>query len=387
MASVIEQDPVREEEERKEMKPVVSIRVARRLAQEHYALTEPTLFARLLHLFFDRKRTKISALNSYDDKNFLFYERHVVKFYNGVESSWPAFIQAQGEAMRRLKSFGILCSEPVLSKVGKDHVNVSLPDSREASSSSRSEDAQAGTREHAMRVLTYIPGKILADVCPQTESLLLETGKLIGNVDRALEGFDHPGFHRNHMWDLKHSLRLREFVHSIQGEERRSLVSRVLDQFEEEVLPLSPELKEAVIHNDANDQNILADERGTTVVGIVDMGDMVRTWRVAEIAIAMAYIMLDKADILRDASLLLAGYCKVCPLDEVELKVLRTLISCRLACSSTMSAYSSSKDPENEYLVVTQEPGWKCLEHFVEMPQEEVFKAFLSASRGEVSGH
>ena len=74
MASVIEQDPVREEEERKEMKPVVSIRVARRLAQEHYALTEPTLFARLLHLFFDRKRTKISALNSYDDKNFLFYE-------------------------------------------------------------------------------------------------------------------------------------------------------------------------------------------------------------------------------------------------------------------------------------------------------------------------
>ena len=110
------------------------------------------------------------------------------------------------------------------------------------------------------------------------------------------------------------------------------------------------------------------------------------TQYVAEIAIAMAYIMLDKPDILRDASLLLAGYCKVCPLEDRELAVLRTLIACRLACSSAMSAYSSAKEPENEYLVITQEPGWKCLEAFVEMSQEDVLKAFVAASKGEVPG-
>jgi hypothetical protein len=48
---------------------------------------------------------------------------------------------------------------------------------------------------------------------------------------------------------------------------RRALVERLLEQFERNVLPKASHLRRAVIHNDANDQNILVDEAGTELVG------------------------------------------------------------------------------------------------------------------------
>ena len=98
-----------------------------------------------------------------------------------------------------------------------------------------------------------------------------------------------------------------------------------------------------------------------------------------------------------------------------EFEVLRTLIACRLACSSTMSAYSgacpppehplptllspsnasenplthslsvslsrtASKDPQNEYLLLTQEPGWVALENFWRLSEKSALKAFLTTA-------
>ncbi|QDZ23270.1 hydroxylysine kinase [Chloropicon primus] len=364
------QDPVAEEMRRKDEKPSISIRKARELALEHFNLRGPHPLDRIFR--FGRQATRIIPLNSYDDRNFLFYRKRMVKFYNGVESGHPAFIDAQGRAMARCKAGGILTNAPVLAKDGKDVVFVELVRKDEGS-------GELVTRKHAMRVLEFIPGKVLGDI-EQTDDLLVQAGELIGRVDEVFQNFDHIGFHRNHLWDLKHSLKLREFVGHIRGGSRKELVVRVLQEFEDKVLPLSGKLRESVIHNDANDQNILADEKGKEVIGILDWGDMVKSWLVCEIAIAMAYVMLNKEDILKDASSLLKGYCKRVQLRECEVKVLRTLIACRLACSSTMSAYSASKDPDNKYLLLTQEPGWKALEAFMALPEDVVSKTFARAA-------
>ncbi|KAL3909164.1 MAG: hypothetical protein SGPRY_009523 [Prymnesium sp.] len=50
------------------------------------------------------------------------------------------------------------------------------------------------------------------------------------------------------------------------------------------------------------------------------------------------------------------------PLDDNEWRALPVLISCRIAISLTVGAYSSSKDPHNEYLKLTLIPGWKALQ-------------------------
>ena len=76
-------------------------------------------------------------------------------------------------------------------------------------------------------------------------------------------------------------------------------------QFEGEILPRLAKLRGSVIHNDANDYNLLV--RGATpwereVTGLLDFGDMVRTQTICELAIACAYAMLDKPDPLPAAA-------------------------------------------------------------------------------------
>ena len=51
-----------------------------------------------------------------------------------------------------------------------------------------------------------------------------------------------------------------------------------------------------MIHGDANDYNILVDAAGARVTSILDFGDMVHTATVCDLAIALAYVMLDKQD-------------------------------------------------------------------------------------------
>ena len=40
-----------------------------------------------------------------------------------------------------------------------------------------------------------------------------------------------------------------------------------------------------------------------------------------------------------------------------------------------MAAYSSSKEPENEYLTLTLDAGWEALEKFLAIAEQEFLKA------------
>ena len=86
---------------------------------------------------------------------------------------------------------------------------------------------------------------------------------------------------------------------------------------------------------------------------------------------------------LKDAGHLLAGYSKHIPLVPSEWSVLRTLIASRLVQSCIMSSYSHSKDPKNEYLLITQEPGWKALEKFVNVPEKTALAVFKAICQKE----
>src|SRR5262245_6862001 len=49
-----------------------------------------------------------------------------------------------------------------------------------------------GAGGHFVRLLTYLPGTVLAAVKPQTPGLLRDLGRFLGHMDSALEGFKHP---------------------------------------------------------------------------------------------------------------------------------------------------------------------------------------------------
>src|SRR5215831_11365197 len=114
----------------------------------------------------------------------------------------------------------------------------------------------AGTK-HFVRLLSFIPGKSLAETKPHTPELLHSLGSTMGKMDQALEDFTHPAAHRTLRWDLQRTLWTRDYLHHIEPPERRAMIEHFLSQFEEQVLPKAPELRMGIIHNDANDYNVL----------------------------------------------------------------------------------------------------------------------------------
>jgi 4-aminobutyrate aminotransferase-like enzyme/Ser/Thr protein kinase RdoA (MazF antagonist) len=221
---------------------------------------------------------------------------------------------------------------------------------------------------HFVRMLTYIPGRHLAEVKPHTPELLYGLGNLLGQMDHALQDFQHSAAQRTLKWDLQHTLWIREYFQHIATPERRAMVENFVEQFETHVLPALPTLRQSVIHNDANDYNVLVSptELGSApVVSVIDFGDMVHTYTVCELAIAAAYAMLGKNDPLSAAAQVVAGYHAAFPLSEAELEVLYPLICSRLCISVVNSAYQQKVEPGNAYLTISEKPAWTLLEQLV----------------------
>jgi len=233
-----------------------------------------------------------------------------------------------------------------------------------------------------LRLLTWVPGTLLAHVNPHTPDLLHSFGHVLGTLDRALQDFDHPAAHRELKWDLKQAPWIRDYLHYISQPTRRAMIEHGLSQFESEVAPLLPALRTSVIHNDANDYNVLAsdeDLRTRQVISLIDYGDMLHTQTICELAVAAAYAMLGKPDPLTAAAYLVAGYHEAFPLTEPELEVLFPLICIRLCISVTNSAYQQQVEPENEYLTISERPAWALLEKLATVNPRFAHYAFRQA--------
>jgi 4-aminobutyrate aminotransferase-like enzyme/Ser/Thr protein kinase RdoA (MazF antagonist) len=238
-----------------------------------------------------------------------------------------------------------------------------------------------GTK-HFVRLLSYVPGRVLAETRPHAPELLYSLGSMLGKMDRALQDFAHPAAHRTLKWDLQRTLWTRDYLHYIEQLERRSIVEHFLALFEAQVLPASPTLRMSVIHNDANDYNVLVDAtEGETrrVVSIVDFGDMVYTYTICELAIAAAYAMLNKADPLTAAAHVIAGYHEAFPLTESEIEALYPLICARLCISVVNSAYQQKVEPQNDYLTVSEQPAWALLKQLMDVHPRLAHYAFRHA--------
>jgi 4-aminobutyrate aminotransferase-like enzyme len=140
-------------------------------------------------------------------------------------------------------------------------------------------------------------------------------------------------------------------------------------------------LRTALVHNDANDHNVLVREdlEGQAVAGIIDFGDMLRSYVLGEVAIAAAYAMLGKRDPIGAAARVLAGYHREHPVPEEELLVLLDLIRLRLATSVSISARRARTEPENDYLFVSEAPAWKALDELSRVPEPFALALFREA--------
>ena len=217
---------------------------------------------------------------------------------------------------------------------------------------------------HPVRLLTWVRGRVLAGVRPHTPALLGSLGALLGALDAALLGFDHPAADRDLGWDPRHTAWLREYLPIVEGPDRRSLLARLLDAAEATIARLSAHLPVGIVHNDANDYNVIVDGRDPytrRVSAVVDFGDTQRTFLANEVAVAAAYAALGKPDPLAAAAPIVEGYHAARPLGEAEMEAIFPLVCLRLCVSVVNSAYQRRADPANRYLTVSEGPAWELL--------------------------
>ncbi|MBB4062907.1 aminotransferase class III-fold pyridoxal phosphate-dependent enzyme [Gellertiella hungarica] len=214
--------------------------------------------------------------------------------------------------------------------------------------------------ERQARLLTWIEGDVWAGSRARSRDSVTTLGALLGRLDRALADFFHPGARRVYGWDIARADHLRRHVDLVEGAEKQAAVIAILDRFRSVVKPALDACPRQVIHNDANDYNTVLDAAGR-VSGLLDFGDMVETARIIEVAVAAAYALIGSDDPVGVIADLAAAYHAVNPLTEAEASLVFDLVRLRYAVSILMATKQIREQPDNRYLLVSQEDVWREL--------------------------
>lgn len=212
-----------------------------------------------------------------------------------------------------------------------------------------------------IRVVSYLPGRILADVRPRSAHTLDQVGRSTAALSlRLAEHTDEPPAREDFVWALANAASVVESGLTLHEPARRALLNGVLGDFRAARGALAGSSVQ-LVHGDLNDHNILVDRDGS-VSGVLDFGDAHLAPPVFDLAIAIAYAILGTPDPLEAAARVTAGYQAVRPLPDGELEALFPLVRARLGASVTISAArrDGTGDPD-DYLLVSEAPAWRLL--------------------------
>ena len=319
-------------------------------------------------------------LASERDQNFKIVDSDgnafVLKVANGQESR--EMLEAQNGALLHLQGKVDFVPSVMTAKDGTHLVDVN----------------SATTGCHLVRLMTFLDGKLMAEENRHSAELMRDFGEKVGRLDRALGSYDHAALHYNFHWDLANAgTVVQQHKHLIQDPVVSEFVHRITDDFIEHYESSVRGLPKSIIHNDPNDHNVLVGggtdifSRNQTVTGIIDFGDMIHSYAVGGLAIAIAYAVLDKPDPLSTACELVSGYHAVSPLSGEELSLIWPLALMRLCTSAAMAAFQMQQRPDDPYLTISQGPIQRTLPKLQELHPRLVEVAFRLACGMNGSAH
>lgn len=289
------------------------------------------------------------VLPSYLDQNYLIEGpdgRHVLKV---AHPSWShADLDLENRAMLALAAHepGIDWPPVRLSTRG-EHL-LTLP---------------VGASHCLVRLLGFVAGTTWAEQVPRLPpaaraTLEEDLGRVTARLTRGLADFRHPAAARPHPWNLLALPELADTLPRIADRDTRKRVAAHLAHVTERMPHWRGQLPMAVVHNDVNDHNVIVrqDADGTwRVRSVIDFGDMCTSFRVANLVIACTYAMADADDPAACARRIVGGYLTQAPLLPAERGALRDLVMARICQSVLMAARAQASDPDNPYILVSQQ--------------------------------
>jgi Ser/Thr protein kinase RdoA (MazF antagonist) len=237
-----------------------------------------------------------------------------------------------------------------------------------------------------VRVLSYVPGKTYAEaigkVWPEERRALHESlGCAVGRLTRGLRDFQHPAANRQHDWNLMHLPSLMGEVSHIDDAALRGIVEARAGAFCAALPQWCAEMPVTVLHNDANDLNVIVAGDGSEkrVSAVIDFGDMCTSFRLADLAIACTYAMQHEADPVACAQHIVGGYLAEYPLSRIELQRLHAFILARLCHSILMATRTHREQPDNPFVLVSQRGVRQLLRELADVDHEAIVRPYLES--------
>ena len=210
-----------------------------------------------------------------------------------------------------------------------------------------------------LRLMPYYAGSFLNEKNLQTSDYFA-LGEFIGRLTKALEQFSHEGANRSFLWDSARTDLIKGYLSYVSSKNDRDILNYFLHDFEINAQPVLSGLKRSVIHNDANDNNIILDDNNN-ITGIIDLGDMVFSNRCVEIATCMAYVAILEDSTYESLQSLLMGYLSLIDLNKKEIHCILHIMCNRLCISVIMASWRRTLFPNNDYLTISLAPAWDFL--------------------------
>jgi Ser/Thr protein kinase RdoA (MazF antagonist) len=210
-----------------------------------------------------------------------------------------------------------------------------------------------------LRLMSFIGGIDLSEINDISDRTRFQVGEALARFDLAMAGFDHPAAHRRHRWDLTDAGQHRDKTLLVEEPERRAILDWAFAQMANSVSPVLGRLPWQFIHGDPNPENIRVN--GERVVGLLDFGDACHNPAVCDLAICLAYQMMEQEDPWAAAGQVISGYESLRPLTSLERQVLLPLVCTRLAVTICVATERRLIDPHNSNWFVSEQPAWQLL--------------------------
>jgi 4-aminobutyrate aminotransferase-like enzyme/Ser/Thr protein kinase RdoA (MazF antagonist) len=239
----------------------------------------------------------------------------------------------------------------------------------------------AGTT-HDLRLVTYLDGTPLDTFGYLAPAVLRAHGEMAAQMAMALEGFDHPGLDRVLQWDIRHAAAVVEaLLPYCSTPARRALAVAETARTADALAALEPSLRVRVVHQDVTDVNTVArrDKAGRPMpVGLIDFGDLSRTWLAADLAVVIAADSFHALDApLQLAREVARGYLALVPLAPAELAAVWPMVVARAAAVAVSGDQQGALEPDNTYVHGTRDEEWAAFEAVAAVPfavAEEVLR-------------
>jgi 4-aminobutyrate aminotransferase-like enzyme/Ser/Thr protein kinase RdoA (MazF antagonist) len=311
----------------------------------------------------------LKELGSHQDRNFLLDggdgRRYVLKVCHGDYAT--SELDAQHAALRHLGSQSSVRVPGVMSALnGKDLLSLDV----------------GGHAVH-VRLLEFIDGQSLAHVEHLSRHVRVGLAELCAQVDVALANFEHPGLERILQWDPRHaSALIKHLLPVIDSAEKRTCIAEAAEQAHAHLLPLIAALPVQAIHMDITEYNVVwaRDEHSMwQLQGLIDFGDLVRTWRIADLSVTCAALLHHAEGDPLYILPAIQAYHAINPLQPEELQALWPLIVARSAVLVLSSEQQASIEPDNAYIQANLASEWNIFDVATSVPIALMSAAILDA--------